>query len=123
MTRSSHNGGRQQCLTVCALFEAELLLALMLEKWRHPYADDESFRREILEAATELLQVASEESCSEVFMEGLSAQDMNFVSVIWYVEWNSIQGTTADRRQREIWLRTIRQTLPSCFCQPNELGP
>ena len=33
-----------RCLAICPLFEAELLLALMLEKWRHPNADDESFR-------------------------------------------------------------------------------
>lgn len=112
-----------RCLAICPLFEAELLLALMLEKWSHPYADDESFRQEVLEAATELLQVASEESCNEVFIEGLSAHDMNFVSAIWYVEWNSIQDATADRQEREIWLRTIRQVLPSCFCSPGNLGP
>ena len=95
----------------------------MLEKWGHPNADDEVFRAELLEAATELLQVASDEKCTEVFIEGVSARDMNFVSAIWYVEWNSVQDASANRRERERWLRNVRQTLPSCFCPTENLGP
>lgn len=112
-----------RCLAICPLFEAELLLAMMLEKWDHPYANDVSFRQEVLEAATELLQVASSDSCNEVFIKGLSARDMNFVSAVWYVEWNSVQDANADRQGREAWLRSVRQVLPSCFCSPCDLGP
>lgn len=112
-----------RCLAMCPLFEAELLLELMLEKWGHPYSKDESFRQDILETATELLQVASRKSCNQVFIEGMSAREMNFVSAVWYVEWNGVQDSTADRQEREAWLRTIRKVLPSCFCSPDALGP
>ena len=117
-----HNNA-DQCLAICPLFEAELLLALMLEKWGHPNADDEGFRADLLEATTELLQVASDENCKEIFIEGMPSRDMNFVSAVWYVEWNSVQDAAANRQERELWLRKVRQTLPSCFCPAENLGP
>lgn len=118
---AQNNAG--QCLAICPLFEAELLLMLMLEKWGHPLADEETFRADLLEAATELLQVSSDQNCKEVFIDGMASQDMNFVSAIWYVEWNSIQDTQDNRPERELWLNKVRQTLPSCFCSTENLGP
>lgn len=109
-----------RCLAVCPLFEAELLLQLMLQTWGHPFSDDVNFRQELLESATELLGVASQESCTEVFIESLAAQEMNLVSAIWYSEWCTVQDDPQERDARQEWLNNIRRSLPSCFC-PNNL--
>ena len=110
----------KQCLAICPLFEAELLLELMLINWEHPFAADEVFRQELLESATELLMTASDESCTEVFIKGLPAKEMNFVSAIWYTEWCGIQHDNRERESRQQWLSKIRVSLPSCFC-PTDL--
>ena len=59
---------KKRCLSICPLFEAELLVRLMLINWEHPLAQDESFRQGLLESATELLIAASDESCTDVFI-------------------------------------------------------
>ena len=94
----------QQCLQMCPLFEAELLLELMFRFWSHPYADDSEYRSNILESATELLERASDPECEEVFFKGMPSQDMNLVSAVWYVEWNSLQHNCDDRESRNEWL-------------------
>jgi len=106
----------KQCLAICPLFEAELLLQLMLTHWRHPFADVESFRQDLLESATELLTRASDESCTEIFIEGLPTQELNFVAAVWYSEWCSVNDDENERKPREVWLNSIRKALPSCFC-------
>ena len=40
-------------LKLSGLFEAELLLELMLRYWNHPLADDRDFRNNLLENAAE----------------------------------------------------------------------
>ena len=111
----------KQCLAICPLFEAELLLELMLRNWHHPYAAEESFRQALLESATELLIVASQESCEEVFIQGLPAKEMNFVAAVWYAEWVGVQHNGREQDSRLKWLNDIRRTLPSCFCHTNLL--
>ena len=110
----------KRCVAICPLFEAELLLELMLINWGHPFAGKESFRQELLESATELLMRASDESCTEVFIEGLPTKEMNFVSAVWYVEWCGVQDDNRERDLRQKWLGDIRRSLPSCFC-PTDL--
>ena len=65
------------CFAFCSLFESEILLQLILEKWNHPLSSDEGFRQDILEAAAALLETASHEHCSEIFIEGIPANQMN----------------------------------------------
>jgi len=110
----------KRCLAICPLFEAELLLELMLRRWRHPFAAEESFRLNLLESVTELLLAASDESCTEAFIEGLPANEMNFVSAVWYAEWSAVQDDPQERDTRQKWLGDVRHALPSCFC-PSDL--
>ena len=112
----------KRCLAICPLFEAELLVELMLRSWGHPFAINESFRQGLLESATELLVTASDESCNEVFIEGLPAREMNFVAAIWYAEWCAVQDDAHERDAREKWLSDVRRSLPSCFCPTDLLG-
>ncbi len=111
----------KQCLGICPLFEAELLLELMFRYWSHPYADNKEYRSSLLESATELLMRASDTNCNEVFFRGMPTQDMNFVSAVWYVEWNSVQDSVEDRNSRQRWLEKVRKSLPSCFCDTDLL--
>lgn len=112
----------KRCLAICPLFEAELLLQLMLSNWQHPFAGDDVFRQGLLESATELLLTASDDDCEEVFIEGLKPSDMNFVAAVWYVEWSGVQDDSHERESRNHWLKTLRRSLPSCFCSTDLLG-
>ena len=40
----------KRCLAICPLFEAELLVELMLIKWGHPFAGEESFCQGLVES-------------------------------------------------------------------------
>lgn len=107
------------------LFEAELLLELMLLRWNHPLAADQEFRNELLEAAVELLVRATRGE--QVFLE-VPADDMNFVTAMWAAEAMSIESSAADADQSEQasrynWLNAVRRALPSCFCNPDDLTP
>jgi hypothetical protein len=115
----------KRCLAICPLFEAELLLELMLKNWDHPLVEDESFRSGLLESATELLMTASDEACDQVFIEGLLSSQMNLIAAIWYCEWISVQDSLSDHlsRRRQTWLKIVRRSLPSCFCSPDLLEP
>ncbi len=115
------NSTAKQCLSICPLFEAELLLQLMLQHWKHPFSHEDNFRQELLESATELLSVASQEACSEVFIESLPPQEMNLVSALWYSEWCAVQDDQQERGARQEWLNKVRRALPSCFCPPDFL--
>lgn len=113
----------KRCLAICPLFEAELLLELMLRHWGHPFTGDNAFQQSVLESAAELLVTASDETCSELFIEGLPANDMNFVSAVWYVEWCGVQDDDRERDSRHKWLTDVRHALPSCFCRLDLLEP
>jgi hypothetical protein len=119
---STDDNTAKRCLAICPLFEAELLLELMLRNWGHPFAPEEPFRQNLLESATELLILASDDSCTEVFIEGLPTNEMNFVAAIWYIEWCAVQDESLEQDRRREWLNNIRRALPSCFCPSDLLG-
>ena len=113
-------------LGFCSLFESELLVWLMLRNWSHPLAEDEDFRNQLLEAATEVLNAAAGGSPDQIFIEGVPAIDMNLVAAIWYVEFRAIEDARSASRHeieaRQRWLETVRRTLPSCFCAQEYLS-
>jgi hypothetical protein len=110
----------KQCLAFSGLFEAELLIRLMLLHWQHPFAADEDFCNDLLEGAANVLR-----SCvsGQVVLEEVPPQDMNFVAAVWYVEWNALASGDEDSQGlRQVWLEKVRQAIPSCFCPPDRLS-
>lgn len=114
-------------LSICYLFESEILVWLLLRNWNHPFADDSEYRNDLLESTTELLTTASTQGNQESYIEGMSDRDMNFIAALWYSEFMSLQHADTERSQeaddRRRWLSEVRQTLPSCFCAVDDLGP
>jgi hypothetical protein len=108
-----------RCLAFSGLFEAELLIELMLRYWQHPLAADGDFRNAVLEGAADVLR-----SCKagEVVLEGIPGRHTNFVVAVWYVEWNTLaSGGDDPQGLRQGWLEKVRQAIPSCFCPPDLL--
>jgi hypothetical protein len=104
----------------CGLFEAELLVELMLRYWNHPRASDKDFRNHLLETAAEVLARSREGDC---FFENISGEDMNFVAALWYAETCQVTDVSEpDTEERQAWLTSVRRALPSCFCSPENLG-
>jgi hypothetical protein len=105
------------------LFEAELLVELMLRYWKHPRATDREFRTELLEHAAEALRAAL---AGEELILGLPPKSLNLVAAVWYVEWHSLtadpQKLTSIRKRWKKWLEAVRRAVPSCFCNPDLLG-
>lgn len=111
----------KRSLAASGLFEAEVLTGLLLWRWGHPLKDDPEFREDILEGAAEVLRRAAS---GEQYLESVPALEMNLISAIWYVEWNSIQTPGEDPDgARAAWLELVRRALPSCFCAQEELPP
>ncbi len=112
----------QKSLQICQLFEAELLLELMLRYWRHPYADDREFRGQLIENVTGVLEEAVRGTC---FIEGMAPSSMNFVAAVYYAEVRALEDADDPPEQRRLrieWLTALRHALPSCFCDPEMLG-
>jgi hypothetical protein len=111
----------EKSLEVTGLFEAELLVRLMLWRWGHPLVNDEAFANGLLESAADALQSAAE---GEQLIEGLPATSLNLVAAIWYAETCAIESGETDAgtiEARKAWLFVVRKTLPSCFCDPSDL--
>jgi hypothetical protein len=108
----------KRCLAFSGLFEAELLIELMLRYWAHPYAADEEFRHELLERAAEALRACI---AGQQLMQELPPKHMNFVAAVWYSEWSSVNNGAEDKGKRQAWLNKIRRAIPSCFCPPDRL--
>jgi hypothetical protein len=109
----------RKCLAFSGLFEAELLLELMLRFWDHPLAADEDFRNELLEGAASVLRSSV---AGEKLIEDLPPEQMNFVAAVWYVEWNALGiGASDPDGRRRAWLDKLRRAIPSCFCPPENL--
>lgn len=109
-----------QCLALSGLFEAELLLELMLRHWGHPFAEDEQFRDQLLESAVEFLKTSID---GKVLIEGIPPDQMNLVLAIWYTEWSSINsGENEKTGERTVWLEKVKRTIPSCFCDQGDLA-
>jgi hypothetical protein len=107
-----------------SLFEAELLVRLVLREWKHPFARDEEFANGLLEDASRALR----EACGGVeLIEGLPAPDLNFVAAVWYVERCAVDSGgpgVEEIERRRAWLDAVRRSVPSCFCNPSDLnGP
>src|SRR5262249_55414850 len=108
-----------RCLEMSGLFEAELLTELMLRYWKHPFADDGSFRDQLLEAAAEVLRASIK---GEKFLEDVPPREMNLVAALWYAEWNStVETKDKSSAGRQAWLDNVRKAVPSCFCSQNQL--
>ena len=109
------------CLRFTGLFEAELLIELMLRFWHHPLALDREYRSALLETAAEVLRASAS---GERLFDELEPDKVNFVAAVWHAESVSLttpgEMTPAEREQREKWLETVLKTLPSCFCNPDE---
>ena len=107
----------KESLRMTGLFEAELLVELMLRYWKHPMAQDEAFRGQVLESAAQALRSAVK---GQQLIEDVPAKKMNLVAAIWYVESVSLQADSqmskTEYQARESWLQTVRRALPSCFC-------
>jgi len=111
----------RKSLELTGLFEAELLVELMLRFWQHPLADDREFRNDLLEKTAEILRQAV---AGVRVMEVVRAENTNFVAAMWYGEWTATQeliGESVEGRKR--WLDTVQRAMPSCFCNPDDLPP
>lgn len=109
----------ERCYTLSGLFEAELLVELMLRHWDHPLAADRDFRNELLESAVEVLKSSIR---GEELVEGVPPHQVNLVTAIWFSEWSSVSqesGEHADARKR--WLSKVRYSIPSCFSDQSTL--
>lgn len=104
-------------LDFTGLYESELLVELMLRYWKHPSADDSSFRKNLLEMAAEALRAAVS---GELLIEGLPPDQMNLVAAVWFAEWNRVSddSDSADdeRNAVETWLSAVRRSIPGSFC-------
>ena len=101
----------RQCLEFASLYEAELLTELMLRHWRHPLANHEDFRNELLEAATEALRSAA---AGDRLLESVSPESTSFVAAIWYAEWVAMPSSEAEdsrelHQRREKWLEDVKR--------------
>ena len=111
-------------LRFCDMFEGELLLELMLRFWKHPLSSDTEFRNDLIEKAAEILKASQE---GQHLLENMPPSQMNFVAAVWYAEWTTLQTPSPDIskedfRDRNEWLNAIRNSIPSCFCDQNNLS-
>ena len=110
------------CLQLTGLFEAELLVELLLRHWSHPRAVDADFRSGLLEAAAEVLRASIS---GDRLLNALEPENMNLVAAVWYAESVSVQTIAEivpeELRLRHQWLDQIARSLPSCFCNPDFL--
>lgn len=103
----------------CGLFEAELLVDLMLRYWEHPCAGDREVVNDLVETAAEVLKQARD---GQECIDGIDADDMNFIAAVWYAEFCHVASSQdTDVEERREWLKKIRRSLPSCFCDPADL--
>ena len=104
------------------LFEAELLVELMLRHWGHPFAADRDFRQELLESAVEVLRASIG---GQKLIPELDPSDMNLVAAIWCVESTNNEAsedlTVIISEERRRWCQTLMDNIPSCFTEPEDL--
>jgi hypothetical protein len=109
-------------LRFTGIFEAELLLALMLREWKHPLANDQDFQAGLLESAAEILRASIK---GEKLLEELSPDNVNLVAAICIAEATTVGNDRSlseqERTAREAWVAAVRRSVPSCFCNPELL--
>ncbi len=112
----------RRSLELAGTFEAEVLVWLMLGKWDHPLAADEEFRDNLLEAASSVLAGSVD---GQRLFDTVSPANVNLIAALWYAEATTLAGDSSiaaeERRERYAWLEAVRRTIPSCFCEPDEL--
>src|SRR5687767_2128123 len=92
------------CLRFTGLYEAELLVELLLRHWNHPQADDGVFRAALLEAAAEVLRASVD---GERLFQEIKPQNVNFVAAVWYAESQAVESADladSERKLRREWL-------------------
>jgi hypothetical protein len=78
----------EKSFQITGIFEAELLVELMLRFWDHPFADNREYRQNLLESAAEALR----SSMSGIQLHpNLKPDELNLVAAIWVVESTSLQ--------------------------------
>ena len=109
-------------LRFTGVFEAELLVQLMLREWRHPLASDEAYRESLLESAAEILRASI---AGERVIDELEPRNVNLVAALWIAEAMTLESDPTipleQRRGRDTWMTLVRRALPSCFCDPDFL--
>src|SRR5436309_12630126 len=101
----------KRCLAFSGLFEAEVLIELMLRYWAHPLAADKDFRNELLEGAAGVLRSSVS---GQHMIEDIPPEQMNFIAAVWYVEWNALTGGAEDPQgERSAWLEIVHKSIPS----------
>src|SRR6266571_1564617 len=71
------------CLRFTGLFEAEVLVELMVRYWNHPLAADRDFRNGLLEGAAEALRLCVS---GQSIIEEVPPKQTSFIAAVWYVE-------------------------------------
>lgn len=108
-----------RCHALSGLFEAELLVELMLRYWAHPLASDADFRTQLLEAAVGVLEASMQ---GKALIEGIPSEQVNLVMAIWFAEWSSLTDSGVEHLEaRKLWLTKVRRAIPSCFTDQDEL--
>lgn len=109
-------------LQLTGLFEAEVLVELLLRRWNHPLAAQEEFRNALLENATEVLQAAV---AGEIVMEDMKPEHIGLITAICIAERTALNAdnriSVAELSVRQAWLDAVCRALPSCFCDPDLL--
>ena len=109
-------------LQLTGLFEAEVLVELMLRQWKHPLADQAEFRDQLLEQATDVLTAAA---VGEIVLEDMKPENIGLVTAVCIAERTTLSTDDSisekELAARQAWLDAIRRALPSCFCDPDLL--
>lgn len=127
MSSNDSESNVQKAITLCSLFESEILVWLILRNWNHPYSEDAEYRSSLLDSATELLH-AIKANPDNTYIQGMPSQDMNFIAALWYCENCDLDANRTDKQEQEInqsrlkWLTQVRHALPSCFCPQDDLS-
>ena len=110
-------------LSFTGVFEAELLVELMLRAWKHPLAADATFRESLLESAADVLRASV---AGTRVIDGVEPKNVNLVAAICVAESTTLTLDPAippeQRRGREAWIESVRRAVPSCFCDPDLLA-
>jgi hypothetical protein len=109
----------ERCYALSGLFEAELLVELMLRHWGHPMAADRDFRNALLESAVDVLKSSIG---GEELIEGIPPDQVNLVMAIWFAEWSSLNEASSDEpAARKEWLEKVKRAIPSCYSDQDAL--
>ena len=105
---------------VTGTFEFELLIELLLRNFEHPLAYDSEYRNTVVESVAEILNRASQ---GEAF-GSMQPSHTNIVYSVWWVESRMIvqESEHKVKAKRRKFLDAMKRSLPSCFCDQDQLG-